>query len=157
MLYVVENEEELEEIFRIKNSNVQVPEFILCVKETKKNLLKNITSFLLNTYPAIFKTDKYTRPYININTFIEHFRTSKIFDYIENVDQFKYVFNMMNQQCYTKISTMIEKTKNKYKISERMLNLWAENSVYIGYSKDFDFFGELNLAEYEMLFKKKKE
>jgi hypothetical protein len=157
LLYTVENEEELEEIFRIKNSNIPVPDFILSVKENKKELLKQITTFLLSTYPGIFKTDKHARPYINVNVFIEHFRQSNIFSYIETIDQFKDVFQMMNQQCYTKISTMIEKSKKKYGISERMLTVWTENSVYIGYSKDFDFLEELNSSEFEFLCKKKKE
>jgi hypothetical protein len=52
---------------------------------------------------------------------------------------------------------MIEKSKKKYGISERMLTVWIENSVYIGYSKDFDFLEELNSSEYEMVCKKKKE
>ena len=157
LLYIVENEEELEKIFRIKNSNIPIPEFILCVKEHKKELLKSISSFLVKTYPEIFKTDKHTRPYINLNVFIEHFRQSKIFVYIETLEQFKDVFQMMNQQCYTKISTMIEKSKKKYGISERMLKFWTESSVYIGYSKDFDFLEELNSNEFEFLCKKKKE
>jgi hypothetical protein len=157
LLYVIENEEELEELFRLKNSNVPVPDFILSVKETKKELLKHITSYLLTSYPGIFKTDAQNRPYININTFIENFRVSKIFTYIETKEQFVEVFNVMNQFCYSKISTMVEKQKNRYKISPRMLSTWAENSIYVGYSNNFEFLEEINPTEIEMICKKKKE
>jgi hypothetical protein len=31
---------------------------------------------------------------------------------------------------------------------------WTQNKIYLGYSKDFDFFGELDLAGYEAMLKK---
>jgi len=154
MIYPASNEEELEEVFQVRNKGIPVPSFVLSLKETKKELLKKISKFLEKEYPEVFKYDKFVRPYINTNTFIEYFRTTRVYSLIETFEDFQKVFNMMNQECYTKICTMSEKAKRKYSISDRMLLFWTQNKIYIGYSKDFDFFGELDLGGYEAMLKK---
>lgn len=154
LIYPVSNEEEMEEVFKIRNKGIPVPSFILSVKETKKELLKKINKFLEKEHSEIFKYDKFVRPYININTFIECFRMTKIYSLIETFEEFQKVFNLMNQECYSKIYTMTEKSKKKYGISDRMLSFWSENNIFLGYSKDFDFMSELNITAYENMLKK---
>jgi len=119
VIYPVSSEEELEEVFQIRNKGIPVPSFVLSVKETKKELLKKIIKFLEKEYSEVFKYDKFVRPYININTFIEHFRRTKVFALIDTFEEFVNVFSLMNQECYSKISD--PKIVKKFTITERMI------------------------------------
>lgn len=157
LIYYVNSEEELEEIFVTRNKGIPIPSFILSMKETKKELLKDMTTYLERTCPSIFKHDKFARPYININTFLEHFRMSKIFGLIETLDHFHQVFKMLNQECYTKINMMTDKQRKKYGITDRMLLAWSEHKIYLGMHKNFEFLDELDIEGYKELLKNKKE
>jgi len=130
----------IETIFKIRNRGIPVPNFILSTKEEKKDLLKEISSFLEQICPTIFKqVGGHTRPKININSFIENFRKTELFRSIKTLDDFKKVFNELNLQCYHKISKMTEKQMRKYGITENMISVWSQNKIYVGYSKDFDY------------------
>lgn len=142
LIYLVTSQEELEEVFLIRNKNVPLADFLKSLNEEKSSLLKVIVSFLETNYKEIFRYDKKVRPYIEINTFIEHFRSSRLYSIIENISQFVDVFNMLNQECYTKVMTMTEKERKKYGVSDSMISVWSNNGVYIGFDKNYEFFSE---------------
>jgi len=130
----------IEEIFKLRNRGIPVPSFILSSKEEKKDLLKDISSFLEQISPAIFKqAGGHTRPNININSFIENFRKTKVFKSIKTLEDFRKVFNDINLECYHKVNRMTESQMKKYGITLRMVSIWAQNKIYVGYSKDFDY------------------
>lgn len=130
----------IEDIFKLRNRGIPVPNFILSTKEEKKDLLKDIVLFLDQICPSIFKqVGGHTRPKININAFIENFRKTELFRNIKNLEDFRKVFNELNLQCYHKIAKMTEKQMRKYGITENMISVWSQHKIYVGYSKDFDY------------------
>lgn len=139
MIYNVYTYEELEQIFRTKNMNLPIPDFILNLDEKKMNLLKQIHTYLLKKYPNIFDDKKILRPYINTNFFIETYRNSIYYNSIETLENFIELFEKENQKAKEIVQNMDEKNLNKHKISEKMLKVWTENNLYIGYSKGLDF------------------
>jgi hypothetical protein len=140
MIYSVVEEKFIEEIFKVRNKGIPVPKFMLSVKETKKDLLKEIATYLETLCPIIFRhKGGLTRPKININTFLEHYRVTEEYKCIETLDQFKIAFEKLNTKCLEMLCTMEEKEKRKYGISENMIALWSQYKIYVGYAKDFDF------------------
>jgi hypothetical protein len=140
MIYSVVEEKSIEEIFKVRNKGIPVPKFMLSVKETKKDLLKEIATYLETLCPIIFRhKGGLTRPKININTFLEHYRVTEEYKNIETVDQFKVLFEKLNMACFEKLCAMDDKEKRKYGISEHMITLWSQYKIYVGYAKDFDF------------------
>ena len=140
MIYTVHEEKSIEEIFKVRNKGIPVPKFMLSVKETKKDLLKEIATYLETLCPIIFRhKGGLTRPKININTFLEHYRVTEEYKTIETVDQFKDAFEKLNMNCFEKLCTMDDKEKRKYGISDHMIALWSQYKIYVGYAKDFDF------------------
>jgi len=128
------------EIFKLRNQGIPVPSFILSSKEEKKDLLKDISTFLELLCPDIFRQiGGHTRPKININSFLEIFRKTEKFKTVKTLEDFRKIFNDLNVECYHKVYRMTEKQMKKYGITENMLSVWAQNKIFIGYSKDFDF------------------
>lgn len=142
LIYVVTSQEELEQIFLIRNKNVPLADFLKILNEEKKSLLKIIISFLESNYKEVFRYDKKIRPFIDINTFIENFRSSRLYSIIENITEFVDVFNMLNQECYTKVATMSEKDRKKYGISDPMISFWSTHGIYIGFDKNYEIFSD---------------
>lgn len=130
----------IEDIFKLRNRGVPIPSFILSEKEEKKDLLKEINTFLETISPVIFKQiGGYTRPKININAFLENIRKTERFKSVKSLGDFRKLFNDMNLECYHKVSKMTEKQMKKYGITDHMLSIWSQYKIYVGYSKDFDF------------------
>jgi len=142
LIYNVSSDEELEEIFKIRNKAIPISKFIAEEGEKKKQLLKDIMEFLTTDHKNIFRYDRTKRPYVHIEYFIEHFRTSKLYSVINNMNEFVSIFNMLNQYCFNKVNTMTDKEKRKYTISKAMIDLWTVNGIFIGYDYNFEIFSE---------------
>jgi hypothetical protein len=139
---------EIEEIFKVRNKGIPVPKFMLSIKESKKDVLKDITTYLENLCPAIFKyKGGLVRPKININTFIEHFRVAPFFKNVVTLEDFIKIFTLVNQECFERLCAMDDKQKRKHGITENMMEIWSQNKIYIGYNKDFTFFNDLELKD----------
>jgi hypothetical protein len=140
LIYEVDSESQIEEIFKIRNRGIPVPDFMLSVKEGKKDLLKEISTYLETRCPEIFKqSGGHTRPKININTFLEHLRETKVFKTLITLDDFKKLFNNLNQECFNRFRKMTDKQIKKYGVTENMIAIWSQYKIYIGYSRDFDY------------------
>jgi len=142
IIYVVTSQEELEQVFLIRNKNVPLADFLKVLNEEKKYLLRTIVTFLESNYKEVFRHDKTMRPYININNFIESFRSSKLYSIISNIEEFVDIFNMLNQDCYSKLATMTEKDRKKYAISDAMISFWSTHGIYIGFDKNYEIFSD---------------
>ena len=140
MIYNVNEEKSIDEVFKVRNKGIPVPKFVLSVKETKKDLLKEIATYLETLCPSIFRhKGGLTRPKININVFLEHYRGTEEYKSIETLDQFKVAFEKLNAQCLEVLCLMDDKQKRKHGITEKMIALWSQYKIYVGYSRDFDF------------------
>lgn len=142
LIYNVCSDKELEEIFTLRNKSIPINIFITAENEKKKQLLKDITEFLSIEHKNIFRYDKILRPYIHIDAFIEQFRSSKLYSVINTKEEFIVLFNMINQYCFNKVSSMSEKEKRKYGLSKAMIDLWTLNGIFIGYDKNYEIFSE---------------
>jgi hypothetical protein len=146
MIYEVYSEDMIEEIFKIRNKGIPVPKFMLSIKESKKDVLKEAATYLETLCPAIFKhKGGLLRPKINIETFLEHFRVAPFFKSVITLNDFIHVFNLVNQECFGRLCAMDDKEKRKHGITEHMIELWSTYKIYIGYNKDFDFLNDIKL------------
>jgi hypothetical protein len=148
LVYEVINECQIEEIFKVRNKGIPVPKFMLSIKESKKDVLKEIVTYLETLCPTIFKhKGGSVRPKININTFIEHFRVAPFFKNIVTLEDFIRIFTLVNQECFERLCAMDDKQKRKHGITENMIEIWSQNKIYIGYNKDFTFFNDLEIKD----------
>jgi hypothetical protein len=146
MIYEVNDEALVEEIFKIRNRGIPVPKFMLSIKESKKDVLKEASTYLETLCPAIFKhKGGLLRPKINIETFLEHFRVAPFFKSVATLDDFIKVFTLVNQECFSRLCSMDDKEKRKHGITENMIEVWSGYKIYIGYNKDFDFLNDLKI------------
>lgn len=146
MIYEVHSEDMIEEIFKIRNRGIPVPKFMLSIKESKKDVLKEAATYLENLCPDIFKhKGGLLRPKINIEIFLEHFRVAPFFKSVITLNDFIHVFNLVNQECFSRLCSMDDKEKRKHGITEHMIELWSGYKIYIGYNKDFNFFNDLKI------------
>lgn len=146
MIYNVETYEDLENIFRLRNLGVPIPEYYINLKQkadTKLFLVKEITSYL-EAIP-VFSYKRNTRPYINLPIFIEGLIQSKLFSIINSMDDFINILYKLNLNAYNTICSLDEKGKRRLGITQNMINTWSEHKMYIPYdsnmvyfSKDFD-------------------
>jgi hypothetical protein len=148
VISAVTKESAVEEIFKVRNKGIPVPKFMLSIKESKKDVLKEITTYLETLCPAVFKhKGGLVRPKININTFIEHFRVAPFFRSIATLEDFIRIFTLVNQECFERLCAMDDKQKRKHGITENMIEVWTQNKIYIGYNKDFTFFNDLDIKD----------
>jgi hypothetical protein len=146
MIYEVNDESLIEEIFKIRNRGIPVPKFMLSIKESKKDVLKEAATYLETLCPAIFKhKGGLLRPKINIETFLEHFRVAPFFKSVITINDFIQVFNLVNQECFERLCSMDDKEKRKHGITEHMIEIWSTYKIYIGYNKDFDFLNDIKI------------
>ena len=142
LVYYISLDTELEEIFTIRNKSIPIASFLLSMNEKKKELLKYVTAFLEQNFKNVFRHDRILRPYIHINSFLENFRKSKLYDIINDEKEFVDVFNALNQYCFEKVYGMEEKEKKRYGISKTMIDLWNKDGVFVGYDKNYEIFSE---------------
>lgn len=142
LIYNVSSDSELKEIFTARNKSIPIDKFLIDENEKKKQLLKDIIEFLTLEHKNIFRYDKSKRPYIHIDYFMEHFRSSKLYSIINTKAEFISLFNMINQHCFNKVNSMNDKQKRKYGLSKSMIELWTVNNIFVGYDNNFEIFSD---------------
>ena len=143
MIYNVETYEDLENIFRLRNLGVPIPEYYINLKQkadTKLSLVKEITSYLEDI--PIFSYKRNTRPYINLPIFMEGLINSKLFSIVNNMDDFIKVLYQLNLNAYNVICSLDEKGKRRLGITQNMINVWSEHKMYIPYDSNMVYFGK---------------
>lgn len=143
MIYNVETYEDLENIFRLRNLGVPIPEYYINLKQkadTKLSLVKEITSYLEDI--PIFSYKRNTRPYINLPIFMEGLINSKLFSIINNMDDFIKVLYQLNLNAYNVICSLDEKGKRRLGITQNMINVWSEHKMYVPYDSNMVYFGK---------------
>lgn len=153
MIYQVHSYEEMEEIFRIRNAGIPVPDYLL--KDAKNNidikrdLLREIMKVLEGD---IFKTFRYTntnRPYVNIHNFIDALLKSRIYTIINSVKDFMDCMRLINVECQVHILSLDVKGKRRLGISDNMLKVWNQTGEYFGYDLNFPYLSpEYNIDKF---------
>jgi hypothetical protein len=154
MIHNVETYEEMEDIFRIRNLGVPLPDFLTIKAKgdisKKQTLIKELATWL-EQIPT-FRYRNANRPYVNITTFLDFFLKSKLFNIIENKDEFEKVLNLINSESYQYVLSLDDKGKRKLGITANMMNVWTDSNVYIGYNTNYPYFSpEYDISRFETL------
>ena len=123
IIYTVTCQEEMETIFKIRNSGTPVPEFILNPPEGKGPLLKEIHIFM-RSLPLIKISKpgtKINRPNINLTNFMEYIVESQYLNECTNIEEFVKIFWKINKKIKKKKRD--ENWKKKLNITENMLEI----------------------------------
>lgn len=156
LIYNVSTYEEMEQIFITRNSGVAVPEYYLDIKnklENKTELVKDIEQYLSNI--PTFSHSNTRRPMINITNFINTLTKSKIFGLLSSISDFHKILEYINMESANIVENMSEIQLKRYGISQRMLEVWRANAVYVGYDLNFTYFSETeNITKFEEILSK---
>ena len=142
MIYEVDNYEGLEDIFRVRNLGVPIPDYYINLKknsDAKIGLIQKISAYLESNYGGIFSYRRNTRPYMNLNIFMELLIKSKVYTIINTEDDFVKVLHQINLKAYEYLIGLDEKGKRRLGITQNMINVWSENQMYIPYDSNFTF------------------
>ena len=153
MIYNVQNYEEMEEIFKIRNRGIPMPDYYLDIKNNitkRKDLVKEIENLV--TQIPIVKIANCNRPFLNRTNFINAFTNSSIFSLINNVDDFNTLLSHINQKCCDIVSSMDDKHKKRKGISDKMIKVWDDCGWYLSYDLNFPYFNDTYREEYSRLF-----
>jgi hypothetical protein len=141
MIHSAETYEEMEDIFRIRNLGVPVPEFMTIKAKDdigkKQNLLKNIATWL-EKIPT-FRYKNANRPYVSIINFLDNFLKSKLYTIVETQEEFEKVLNLLNSEAYYYVLSLDDKGKKRAGITANMLKVWGDSKVYIGYDATYPY------------------
>lgn len=158
MIYFVDTYEEMEEIYKVRNLGVPVPDYFLDLKNKvnlKKDVLKDIREYLERDDNKVFRYRVSHRPYININTFLEIFVKSKLYVIIDTIHDFGKVFDLLNTEAYNFIHRLDEKGKRKYGITSNMMSVWDDAGVYIAYDYNFQYLDkDYDISRFKILLNK---
>jgi hypothetical protein len=151
MEYYVVDKIELEFIFKILNSGITIPNFLLSeeIEVKKRDLLKDIQVLISKRKLFVFK-EACNRPYVSIIEFMDHLSKSILFDQIwdtysetdnpELVDYFNGLLDNANKQIEKLSSNPSWLKRNK--ISDKMLEQCKINNSYFGLTMDRLYFAE---------------
>lgn len=136
--YIVTSKDELFDVFKIRNSNIALSEYLFDnTNENKKNLLKKIQEYI-QTKKGF--TNKSNRPNIKTDDYMNVLTKSKLFKHIHTLNDFIKIYNWINMHNKKKIQDNIY--IKKYKITDKMCKIWNENLNYHGIDLHFPFFNE---------------
>lgn len=134
MIYEVNSQEEIADIFLTKNQNCPLPSYLTQEQSSKQSSLglKELQAYLVSRYTVVFKHSKTSRPYIYINDFMDQF--AELIKEKE-ISSFVSYFEELNQACYLRLKDLNRRPEEKRKlgISDRMMNFWDEHGIYVGY------------------------
>jgi hypothetical protein len=146
MVYFVETYQEIPKVYQVRNAGIPVPEYYLSLSSAmnvKKKLIGEIEEYLA-TVPT-FKRKSSARPYVSIENFMESFVNSKIFSICGTIQDFIRILGLINQDCYNRLMYMDAKEKKKLGISDKMMSVWENTGVYVGYNLNFPYFTNENI------------
>ncbi len=157
MIHNVENYEEMEDIFRIRNLGIPLPEYLTIKAKgdisKKQTLIKNIATWT-EKLPT-FRYRNANRPYVNINIFLDNLLKSKLYNIIDSQEEFEKVLNLINSEAYQYVLSLDDKGKKKHGITANMMKVWTESNVYIGYDTSYPYFSpEYDITRFKTLLNK---
>ena len=131
IIYEVETLEEVRENFCTINKCVEVPDYLL-ERTDYTELMREIEKFI--KLIKGFDTSKSSRPYVNINKFMNELKDSFLITTLKTLDDFKVEFN--NANLAIKNQTKERSFLKSNKISESMLEKCIKFDNYIGLDKN---------------------
>lgn len=136
VIYHVNNHDDMVEIFKMRNKNIPVPQYIMDVNDNKLGLLKDIQNIIIGV--NLFDNKHINRPYININNFMESLRKSKLISIINSRDDFISIFHTINEDLRVQYTDLSK--RKKLNISETMYTTARENGIFFGLDKNTPWF-----------------
>lgn len=151
MIYPVTTYDEMKDIFILRNSNIDVPEYLLVSPVSKQSLINQIKDYLVSLMSVdskhIFrgkleKTKKVNAPNVDIDKFMDFIVNSTFFLSIDTLEEFIRKFNILNN--YVKQLSSKENFRKSNKISSIMIQkCYVElNEIFIGLLRNYDIFDD---------------
>lgn len=137
MYYVCSTQEDVKEVFNVRNLNVIIPEYIISSSD-KRLLLDEIYKWLKNLNPIF--CEKKTRPYIYLPDFINKLSDSLWFKNIHNLNEFKAKINIENSKLQLKLNN--NDFIRSQTISSNMISHWNLNCIWLGVDKYYSWMSE---------------
>ena len=149
IVYNISSFEEMKNIFILRNSGIEVPNYILHPPSNKEELIKVIRIKLLEYKTkkddGIFKSlssknTRINRPYINIDIFMNTIINCDCFVNIVNLNDFLYIFNILNENIKKKLATSKASFIKINTITDKMVQTVCESfdPIYIGVLKNLE-------------------
>lgn len=137
VIYYVKTQDEMEEIFRLRNKGIPVPDYIKNLGNNKIALLKEIESYIVRI--PLFVTGSKNRPHINVTAFMDSLNKSKLLTIINSTDEFKHAFDFINSGMKIKYS---DSSNRRGLVSEVMWSTVNRNGIFLGLDKNMVWFGQ---------------
>jgi Protein of unknown function DUF262 len=132
-IYSVRTQDQMNEIFYIRNRNVPIPDFLLSdtIDCDRKKLLERIEEDLKNNKSTLFRETKAERrPYIRISDFMDKIQELNNLDTFEDYEK---IFDRNNKRIKRENSE--DSIKKKKLISPAMWKLCEEHNIWFGLDK----------------------
>ena len=148
VIYHIQSQEEMKDIFVVRNEGVPVPEWVINPPR-RVQLLREIENWILLI--RCFKNSANTkRPYININDFMNRLSRSKLFVLVNTLSEFQQVFNKINQTNYLICNDSI--ASGRKNISDAMKRKCVEIGTWIGVDLNMPWFDDTyDMSEFNIL------
>lgn len=132
--YTINTEKEMEEIFRMRNMNLEVADYI---RKGEEISLREMCNMLQEKWPDIFTTTRCQRPRINIDIFLEKLKKVNAKDM--SLDDFSDYVDKMNIFCKDIVENMNEDDLIKAKLTSNILEKFRKYDCYLGYDTKFSY------------------
>lgn len=137
MYYICNSYDDVREIFRVRNLNVVVPEYIM--SNSNKSLLLNSIASFLRDFSSIF-CERKNRPYIYLPDFMNKISDSRWIKSIHNIEDFKRKIAIVNNNLRSKLENI--DFKRSQTISPQMESHWNSNRIFLGVDKYYSWMGD---------------
>ena len=146
IIYTISTQEEMEEIFKLRNYSRPVPDFILSPPLGKQQLIREINRFMMEL--PLTKLPKpgsnVNRPHINIAVFMKYLTDSELLNQCQTLHDFSIKFWEINEKI--RKNSLPEDYRKKHKITSNMLEIINKNTspkIFIGLCTDYSRFDDL--------------
>ena len=148
VIYHIQSQEEMRDIFVVRNEGVPVPEWVINPPR-RVQLLREIENWI--RLIRCFKDSTSTkRPYININDFMNRLSRSKLFVLVKTLSEFQQIFNKINQSNYLICKDSI--ASGRKNISDAMKRKCVEIDTWIGVDLNMPWFDDAyDMSEFNIL------
>lgn len=139
MIHTVDSYSEMVKIFKLRNTNQEVPRYIIsCCDENERQLMIKIEEYLMSSDGVMKKETK--RPYVNILKFMDDLLKENVLaeNGIDSFEKFKTFFKVKNRAI--RDSCRNERFLKRNKITESMLTKAENFGLYIGLINSFWFY-----------------
>lgn len=135
-IYPCNSQEEMKELFEIRNRNVMQTEYVIS-GDVKKDLLGEIQNTLSNEFSKVFSNTRTTRPCIHLPTFMDRMKDSAWFSDVFTIDEFWEKIQGENAKLEILLDNEIYCKRNG--IKPHWKQLWIESNVYLCVDRNFQW------------------